>query len=112
MSSFQKYGKRKEIGRKVIDVLTIGHLFTGFLIFTLSYIATGNASLGSSDRYYCAFIVVIVLALAWEFIENFMLMIIKPNGQDSLRNSLTDIVFNLIGGILAWIVIVLMNTFI
>ena len=52
MSVFNKYCKEKEVGRKIIDIFSIGHLFTGVLIFALAYISLGNTVMGITERYY------------------------------------------------------------
>ena len=109
MNKFKKYAKRKRIGKKHADIFSVGHFFKGFITFLLIYIVIERMGFGIAERYYCSLLGVIFVAILWESLENSIWIMIKPNGIDSLKNSLADIIFDIIGGTSAWILIVMIN---
>ena len=98
---------KEEVGQKPIDFFSLGHIILVFICFGLSFIFLKYSIFVVSDivSKLISISVVSYVALIWEFIENFSqsgLSIKFSKERDSLINSLSDIVFTSLGGILAF----------
>ena len=107
---------KSEMTQKPIDVYTIPHVLMGivsyivfFLFLSLFFDDFNTAYIflspffKSIDVKYISIISVLFWAVIWEYVENFILAKTRlkfGKRQDSLENSLTDVVFTGIGGIL------------
>ena len=92
-----------EISQKPIDIYTISHFITGIIAYLCLFPIL--EPIFSYESKYISLIIVLIWGVLWEYIENFMLSKtrLKINKtKDSLRNSLTDIVANGIGGIVTF----------
>ena len=88
---------KREMGVKPIDVYTIGHILMGLITYVVLNI------LGVSN--WCSLVGAIFWGIIWEYFENFILARIGlkfEKRKDSLENSLTDVVFTIIGGYIAF----------
>ena len=75
----------------------------GIVSYMLFYLFLGMYNFGI-DKLPYALIGVLFWALIWEYVENFILAKTKlkiGSRKDSLQNSLTDVLFTGIGGIIA-----------
>lgn len=100
---------------KPIDVCTVSHILMGIISYLVLYLFL-RPIFPLIDTKYISLISVLFWAIIWEYVENFILIRTRfkiGNRRDSLENSLTDIVFTGLGGIIAlasgefvWIVLV------
>ncbi len=98
------------VGRSPWDFYSWGHICTGiaaFLIFslliTLTEIFIGPPIL----MWWHVLSFVVIFAIIWELFENIVLWRLGvkfENRQDSIWNSLWDIIFTTGGGLLAWLI--------
>jgi Co/Zn/Cd efflux system component len=95
------------------DWFTAGHFLFGFITYILSFfILRVSFAFTFDNALFGSLIVVAFIGLIWEFLENFVIRFIKHNGKvDCLKNALTDILFDLLGGIFAWILIYFIQFF-
>lgn len=106
---------KNEMGTKPIDVYTVSHVLMGIVSYIVFFLFLRPFFL-LVDTMYVSLISVLFWAIIWEYVENFILIKTRikfGSRQDSLENSLTDVVFTGLGGIIAfysreyvWIVLV------
>jgi len=92
---------KNEDGIKALDKYSIRHVVCGMLVFLLSNLFTISMGWIPAEGLWLSLISVIFWGILWEFVENFLLSKTRlkvGRRKDSLRNSLTDIVCNFIGG--------------
>lgn len=94
---------KSEISQKPFDIYTISHILMGIISYMVfySFLDTFFPALIINDVKWISVISVLIWGLLWEFIENFALINtrLKVNKiEDSLRNSLTDVVATGVGG--------------
>ena len=94
---------KSEMTQKPIDVYTIPHMLMGIVSYIVFYLFLASF-FKRVDTIYLSLISVLIWAIMWEYVENFILLHTRfktNNRRDSLQNSLTDVVFTGLGGILA-----------
>lgn len=98
--------KSSEVGISWFDFFSIGHICFGigvFLFFSLFYTipkAKGRTPLFS---LFFVFILSFIIFIAWEIVENTLLLNLKFGGRDSWQNIFTDIMFGILGALGTWI---------
>lgn len=105
---------KREVNISAIDFFTIGHLVMGYIAWIIAAIIIfftpldDSITLSIADKCL-AMACAIVIGIAWEYIENFIFINTKrfasvkfEGREDSLSNSLTDIVGVIGGGAIAW----------
>jgi len=96
------------VGEKAIDLFSFGHLVLGFLLFLFSYLLLEKIGFPWDIAKFISLDFVIFFSLIWEFFENTTKigMAIRPiKHKDTLRNSLSDIIFGIIGSLFAFFII-------
>lgn len=92
---------KNEVNQCAVDFYSIGHVLFGYLTFFLSYFILSHIGIIETRLY--SIIAVLLVALLWELVENIMLSNTRFKfncSKDSVENSLFDIVFCFIGGVL------------
>ena len=93
---------KSEMTQKPIDVYTIPHVLMGIVSYIVFFLFL-SLFFDDFNTAYISLITVLFWAVTWEYVENFILAKTRlkfGKRQDSLENSLTDVVFTGIGGIL------------
>jgi len=97
--------KEEDVDFAFIDFYTDGHFIFGYIAYLVVYLFT-IIFLGKNHAGF-SMTITINIGLIWEFIENFYLHkrgYKYDNRRDSFANSLTDVLFVNIGGIVAGII--------
>jgi len=101
--------KRAEhVGISPIDFFSLGHLFMGYITF-LGFYGTFSLFFGTPLNFFYL-LGNIFVAIIWESVENLILYELKfkfAHRRDSVINSLMDIFFFFIGGIIAMSIVLL-----
>ena len=101
---------KQEVGRAPIDYFSWGHVDMGIAVFLLWSMINLIPSAVVGDLidivpFWLSIVLTIVVAVVWEILENtlFVDIGIKFEGRrDSLINSIWDIIFVIIGGLVMW----------
>ena len=110
MSEEMVASSKADVGRAPIDYFSWGHVDMGvavFLLFSLINLIPSSISgnLGTVTPFWLSIVLTIVVAVVWEILENTLFVDwgIKFEGRkDSLVNSLWDILFVILGGLIMW----------
>lgn len=102
---------KEEVGQKPIDFFSLGHIILGFVCFGFSFVFLKYSIFVVPDiiSKLISISVVFYVGLIWEFIENFSKSGISmkfSKERDSLMNSLSDIAFTSLGGVLAFFLLI------
>jgi len=92
---------RNDIDRTPIDYFSIGHVIFGYISYLVCFLITFFAEIDSYKAY--SLVATIIIGLGWELIENTFLVKTKlkyEHRTDTIQNSLFDIIFVFIGGII------------
>lgn len=110
IKKLKRLAKKNGISKKVIDIFSAGHFLKGLFTFFIIYLIMGRMGFSMHDRYYCSLIAVMFLSIIWEILENFVIYSLKLNGIDSLKNSLSDMMFDIVGAIAGFTTVFLINS--
>jgi len=100
--------RAEHVGISPIDFFSLGHLFMGYITF-LGFYGTFSLFFGIPLNFFYL-LGNIFVAIIWESVENFILYELKfkfAHRRDSIINSLMDIFFFFIGGIMAMLIVLL-----
>lgn len=88
----------REVAKRPIDFFSIGHIIFGYVSFLIIYGVLSYLKFPLDCRTWSMF-ASIIGGIFWEIIENVLLIRIMSSmwGKDSVENSLSDLVFDLIG---------------
>jgi len=95
-----------QISQKAIDYFSLIHILFGLISYYLSYFIMMLIGLPIDFISGMGLAYVMNISLVWEFFENFILSktkLKKNSRKDSLQNSLMDLVFTEIGGIIGFL---------
>lgn len=85
-----------------IDFFSIAHILFGYISYTLFYLFF--SIINYQEVFFISLFITQSLGLLWEFLENFFFQNRKfMKKKDSLLNSLFDILFVTIGGIISFL---------
>lgn len=95
-------------GVHFIDLFTLGHLAFGFFGWIIAFFVLERLGLYEIDSRYVSLLFTTFFSILWETFENctragFALRPIKH--KDTLRNSLGDIIFGIIGSLIAFFIL-------
>lgn len=100
--------RKKNSQRNFTDWFTVGHFTKGYFTYLLTYIILTVTGCKNDVTVNLSFGITLLLALGWEFLENFVLYRWKTNGKrDCIKNTLTDILFDSIGALIGLLTILL-----
>ena len=100
--------RAEHVGISPIDFFSLGHLFMGYITF-LGFYGTFSLFFGTPLNFFYL-LGNIFVAIIWESVENLILYELKfkfAHRRDSVINSLMDIFFFFIGGIIAMSIVLL-----
>ena len=92
---------REEVGIKAIDFYSIGHIIIGyisFLVYAMIFFLMFNDYIPIFALLYA-----VETGILWELLENYVLdktYLKFNNRKDSLQNSFTDVLFDVVGGLI------------
>ena len=95
-----------QISQKAIDYFSLIHILFGLISYYLLYFIMMLIGLPIDFISGMGLAYVMNISLVWEFFENFILSktkLKKNSRKDSLQNSLMDLVFTEIGGIIGFL---------
>ncbi|GAB4317834.1 MAG: hypothetical protein Kow0069_20700 [Promethearchaeota archaeon] len=106
MGFFQR--DESDVAEAAVDFYSLGHVIFGQVTFWICYMLFAY---WVPDVVYpvktWSLVITIVVGIAWEPIENLLLWKLGlkfENKQDSWLNIVFDVIFVVVGGILAWVI--------
>lgn len=98
-----------DIATSAVDFFSLGHILMGQISFIICYLVMtywiGNTDTTTVKKW--SLIITIIFGIVWEPFENIIVwkMGLKfENRRDSILNIIFDILFVILGGVLAWII--------
>ena len=95
---------------KFTDAFSVGHYFKGLITFLIIYSILIHIGYGESNAANSAFVGSFLLAISWEFLENFILVHLKNHKKvDYIGNCLTDLAFDALGAMTGLLLILFIS---
>lgn len=94
-----------KVGEKFLDLFTLGHLLFGFLGFIFTLFFLNGVGIPHDISKFISLQTLSILSIVWEFFENCteIGMYLRPiKHKDTLRNSLSDIIFSILGSYISF----------
>ena len=98
----------RNVGERFFDLFSLGHIALGFILFFISQAVLLKIGFPLDICDLLSLLFAVYFSIFWEFFENCLKigMYLRPiKHVDSLKNSLSDIIFSILGSIIAFIIL-------